>query len=82
MSNPRTPRQEENLILAGRAWPDWKKPGEESATPPPAPEPTERAGNNGKSWCGLASLHRTPEQIEADAREMAGRKAARIGGAK
>lgn len=79
MSNPATPRQEENWVRAGRRWPDWKKAG--TAATPPAPEPTNPNGAQRPSWCGLDRLSRTAEQIAADDRELAERKARKaIGG--
>lgn len=77
MSNPRTPRQEENWILAGRQWPNWTEPGAPDA--PPIHEPKEPNGRNAPSWCGLESIHRTEEQIRADDAELAKRKALNAG---
>ena len=79
MSNPRTPRQEESWLLAGRRWPDWQNPGERSEPTTHTPEPANPNGARRPSWCGLESLHRTHEQILEDDRELAERKAAKIG---
>lgn len=77
MSNPRTPRQEESWLLAGRRWPDWTEPGEPDA--PPIHEPENPNGRNAPSWLGLDTLHRDAAQIAADDAEMVKRKAEMAG---
>ena len=59
--NPRTPRQEESWFLAGRRWPDWKKPGAERALARPVVEPSNPMGAARPSWSARTSYHRDLE---------------------
>ena len=55
--NPRTPRQEESWIMAGRRWPDWRKP--EDRTPARAvAEPPNPMGAARPSWSARTAYHR------------------------
>ena len=55
--NPRTPRQEESWLLAGRRWPDWRKP-EDPAPARTVAEPPNPRGANRSSWSARTEFHR------------------------
>jgi len=55
--NPRTPRQEESWLLAGRRWPDWRKP-EDPAPVRSVAEPPNSGGAERPSWSARTEYHR------------------------